>query len=100
MDFGRAGGRPVAADFDGGMASSDAGASPLGETDKAIGPTDRFAACFGDGRSPPFTIHAPKALVAQRVFGPLAPTHRKKWLPEQDSNLRPFGQQSRNRKRL
>jgi len=69
MDFGRAGGRRVAADFDGGMVSSDAGALLLGETDKAIGLTDRFAACFGDGRSPLFTVHALKALVAQRVFG-------------------------------
>ena len=69
MDFGRAGGRRVTADFDGGMVSSDAGALLLGETDKAIGLTDRFASCFGDRRSPLLTVHALKALVAQRVFG-------------------------------
>jgi Transposase DDE domain group 1 len=69
MDFGRAGGRRVAADFDGGMVSSDAGALLLGEADKAIGLTDRFAACFADRRSPLLTVHALKALVAQRVFG-------------------------------
>jgi Transposase DDE domain group 1 len=69
MDFGRAGGRRIVADFDGGMVSSDAGALLLGETDKAIGLTERFAACFGDRRSPLFTLHALKALVAQRVFG-------------------------------
>ena len=55
MEFGRAGGRRVVADFDGGMVSSDAGALLLGETDMAIGLTDRFAACFGDRRSPLFT---------------------------------------------
>ena len=36
MDFGRAGGRHVVADFDGGLVSSDAGALLLAETDKAI----------------------------------------------------------------
>ncbi len=36
MDFGRAGGRRVVADFDGGLVSSDAGALLLAETDKAI----------------------------------------------------------------
>ena len=35
MDFGRAGGRRVVADFDGGMVSCDAGALLLGETDAA-----------------------------------------------------------------
>jgi hypothetical protein len=69
MAFGRAGGRRVVADFDGGMVSSDAGALLLGETDKAIGLADRFAACFADRRSPLFTVHALKALIAQRVFG-------------------------------
>ena len=69
MDFGRAGGRRVVADFDGGMVSSDAGALLLGETDKAIGLTDRFSECFVDNRSPFFTVHPLRALVAQRVFG-------------------------------
>jgi Transposase DDE domain group 1 len=69
MDFGRAGGRRIVADFDGGMVSSGAGALLLGETDKAIGLTDRFAACFGDRRRPLFTVHPLKALIAQRVFG-------------------------------
>ena len=69
MVFGRAGGRRVVADFDGGMVSSDAGALLLSETDQAIGLTGRFPACFGDRRSPLFTVHPLKALVAQRVFG-------------------------------
>ena len=69
MDFGRAGGRRIVADFDGGMVSSDAGALLLGETDRAIGLTARFAACFGDRRGPLFTVHPLKTLIAQRVFG-------------------------------
>ena len=69
MYFGRAGGRRVVADFDGGMVSSDAGALLLGEAGKAIELTDRFAACFVDRRNPLMTVHALRALVAQRVFG-------------------------------
>jgi hypothetical protein len=69
LDFGRAGGRRVVADFDGGMVSSDAGALLLGATDKAIGLVDRFAACFRDLRNPFFVVHSVKTLVAQRVFG-------------------------------
>src|SRR5713101_7844363 len=69
IDFGRASGRRVVADFDGGMVSSDAGALLLGATDKAIGLVDRFAACFRDWRNPIYTVHQVKTLVAQRVFG-------------------------------
>jgi len=69
IGFGRAGGRRIVADFDGGMVSSDAGALLLNEADKAIGLTDRFAACFVDRRNPLLTVHALRALVAQRVFG-------------------------------
>jgi Transposase DDE domain group 1 len=69
VGFGRAGGRRVVADFDGGMVSSDAGALLLGETDKAIRLIDRFAACFRDGRHPAYVLHDVRTLVAQRVFG-------------------------------
>src|SRR5260370_6025206 len=69
MELGGGGGGLVVADFDGGMVSSDAGALLLGETDEAIGLTDRFSACFGDRRSPLFTVHPLKALIGQRVFG-------------------------------
>ena len=69
MEFGRAGGRRVMADFDGGLVSSDGGSLLLAETDKAIGLVDRFAACFGDRRDPLFVVHPLKALIAQRVFG-------------------------------
>jgi len=69
IDFGRAGGRYVVADFDGGMVSSDAGVLLLGETDKAIRLVDRLAACFRDRRNPFYVVHEIRALVAQRVFG-------------------------------
>ena len=42
-------GRRVKAAFDGGEATSDAGALLLGATDRAIGLVARFAACFEDG---------------------------------------------------
>jgi Transposase DDE domain group 1 len=69
IDFGRAGGRRVVADFDGGMVSSDAGALLLGETDKAISLVERFSACFRDQRNPIYVVHEIETLVAQRVFG-------------------------------
>ena len=69
INFGRAGGRRVVADFDGGMVSSDAGALLLGETDKAIRLIDRFAACFRDARHPAYVLHDVRTLLAQRVFG-------------------------------
>ena len=69
MDFGRAGGRRVVADFDGGKVSSDAGALLLGAADKAIGLVERFSGCFGDGRNPLYVAHPLRNLVAQRVFG-------------------------------
>jgi Transposase DDE domain group 1 len=53
-------GRQVVAAFDGGEVTSDASGLLLGATDRAIGLTTRFAACFDDGR-----VQAQ----AQRVFG-------------------------------
>lgn len=58
IDFGRAGGRRVVADFDGGMVSSDGGALLLGETDKAIRLVERFAACFQDFRNPLYVVQS------------------------------------------
>jgi hypothetical protein len=69
INFGRAGGRHVVADFDGGMVSTDAGALLLGATDKAIGLVKRFSACFRDQRNPIYVVHEIEALIAQRVFG-------------------------------
>jgi len=88
MAFGRAGGRRIVADFDGAMVSSDAGALLLGETDRAIGLTGRFAACFGDSRSPLFTVHcrpsgaglygAQRGRVARKRYGHNGdPRHRR-----------------------
>ena len=70
MGFGRADARRVVADFDGGMAWSDAGALLPAGADTAIGLIDRFVSCLGDRRGPLFTVHALKAVVARRVFGP------------------------------
>jgi Transposase DDE domain group 1 len=62
-------GRRVEAAFDGGHATSDAGALLLGATDRAIGLVARFAACFDDRRTPTLVEHGVAAMVAQRVFG-------------------------------
>ena len=62
-------GRRVEAAFDGGDATSDAGALLLGATDRAIGLVSRFAACFADGRDARLVEHTVQTLVAQRVFG-------------------------------
>jgi hypothetical protein len=61
--------RRVAADFDGGAMTSDAGALLLGASDRAIGLVDRFASCFADTRAPELIEHQVATLVGQRVFG-------------------------------
>jgi hypothetical protein len=62
-------GREVVAAFDGGAITSDAGALLLGATDRAIGITRRFAACFCDRRRSELIEHEVVTLVGQRVFG-------------------------------
>ena len=62
-------GRSVVAAFDGGAITSDAGSLLLGETDRAIGLVERFAACFLDRRRPELIEHEISTLVMQRVFG-------------------------------
>jgi DDE family transposase len=69
MIFGRAGGRTVVAEFDGGLVTSDAGALLLGATDRAIRLVERFAACFEDARDPAYIWHSLTSLVAQPVYG-------------------------------
>jgi len=59
----------VVAAFDGGAITSDAGALLLGETDRAIRLTDRFAACFTDERAPELVEHGVGTMVLQRVVG-------------------------------
>jgi hypothetical protein len=62
-------GRRVVSAFDGGAITSDAGALLLGEADRAIRLTARFAACFTDARTPELVEHAVGTLVLQRVVG-------------------------------
>jgi hypothetical protein len=59
----------VVAAFDGGAMTSDAGALLLGATDRAIGLTERFAACFQDARRPDLIEHTVSTLVGQRIVG-------------------------------
>jgi hypothetical protein len=62
-------GRKVVAGFDGGAITSDAGALLLGAADRAIGLTNRLAACFHDERRQDLIEHEVATLVGQRVFG-------------------------------
>src|SRR5271170_5320285 len=67
--FARVEGRVVAAGFDGGKITSDAGALLLGAADRAVGLIDRFAQCFTDSRSQDLVEHTVSTLLGQRVFG-------------------------------
>jgi hypothetical protein len=62
-------GRHVVASFDGGTITSDAGPLLLGQTDRAIRLTERFAACFSDTRSAELVEHQVETMVMQRVVG-------------------------------
>ena len=69
FEFAPVDGRRVVASFDGGSITSDAGALLLGQTDRAIHLTERFAACFRDARTPELVEHQVSTLVMQRVIG-------------------------------
>jgi hypothetical protein len=69
FEFAPVEGREVVAAFDGGAITSDAGALLLGETDRAIRLTDRFAACFLDARAQELVEHEVGTMVLQRVVG-------------------------------
>lgn len=69
LEFPPVAGRQVVASFDGGAISSDAGALLLGQTDRAIRLTGRFAACFTDTRAPDLVEHQVATMVMQRVVG-------------------------------
>jgi Transposase DDE domain group 1 len=69
FEFAPVDGRRVVAAFDGGAITSDAGALLLGETDRAIRLTERFAACFIDARVPELVEHEIRTIVLQRVAG-------------------------------
>src|ERR1700761_1759314 len=62
-------GRQVVASFDGGAITSDAGALLLGQTDRALRLTERFAACFADTRAAGLVEHQVETMVMQRVVG-------------------------------
>ena len=62
-------GHRVVASFDGGAITSDAGALLLGQTDRAIRLTERFAACFSDSRAAELVEHQVETMVMQRVVG-------------------------------
>ena len=69
FDFARVEGRAVVAAFDGGRITGEAGALLLGATDRVIGLTRRFAACFKDRRDPAFVEHSVETPLMQRVVG-------------------------------
>ena len=69
FEFAPVEGRRVVASFDGGSLTSDAGALLLGETDRAIRLTERFAGCFTDARTPDLVEHKAETMVMQRVVG-------------------------------
>jgi hypothetical protein len=62
-------GREVAAAFDGGRITSDAGGFLLGAADRAIRLVDRFSVCFRDARRQDLIEHEVVTLVGQRIFG-------------------------------
>ena len=69
FDFAPVQNRSVVASFDGGRITTDAGALLLDGTDRVIGLTRRFAACFKDSRNSDFVEHTVQTLVMQRIVG-------------------------------
>jgi hypothetical protein len=69
FEFAPVEGRQVVAAFDGGAITSDAGALLLGETDRAIRLSERFASCFNDTRISKLVEHSVGTMVMQRVVG-------------------------------
>ncbi len=69
FEFPAVEGRQVVAGFDGGAITTDAGALLLGQTDRAIRLTERFAACFTDTRTAGLVEHQVDTLVMQRIIG-------------------------------
>jgi len=69
FEFAPVEGRRVVAAFDGGAITSDAGVLLLGQSDRVIRLTERFASCFTDTRVAELVEHSVGTLVMQRVFG-------------------------------
>ncbi len=61
--------RKVAASFDGGTITSDAGALLLREIEAARGFLKRFCECFIDHRDSRYVEHSLREMVTQRVVG-------------------------------
>jgi hypothetical protein len=69
FEFEAVGRRAVVAQFDGGTITSNAGALLLGQVNRGLGLTRRFAQCFTDRRDQRYVEHSVETLVGQRVFG-------------------------------
>ena len=69
LGFQPLGRREIAAAFDGGRITSDAGGLLLREVEQRTQILRQFAACFTDHRSPLLIEHTTEELVSQRVYG-------------------------------
>ena len=69
LAFQPLGRREVAAAFDGGTITSDAGGLLLREVEQRTGIIRQFAACFVDHRDADLIEHTVQELVAQRIYG-------------------------------
>ncbi|GAG21312.1 unnamed protein product, partial [marine sediment metagenome] len=61
--------RDVAARFDRGQITSDAGGLLLRDIEQATGVLSQFSRCFADHRDPELIEHSVYQLVSQRVYG-------------------------------
>jgi hypothetical protein len=61
--------KKIAADFNGGTLTSDAGAVLLRELDKRLGLIDAVNRCIPDPRNEFFIVHQQRTMLAQRIFG-------------------------------
>lgn len=59
----------IAADFDGGVLTSDGGGLLLREADRRLGLVERLAGCIPDPRNPDLIEHDQRTMPAQRIFG-------------------------------
>jgi len=69
LEFHALDNREIAAHFDGGDISSDAGGLLLREVEARLGVLKRFANCFTDYRKQNWVEHPVEDLIAQRVYG-------------------------------
>ena len=69
INFSKPKGKEIIANFEGGLITSDAGIIWIGELDKKLGITEKFANCFRDYRHPSYVDYSVHQLLAQRVYG-------------------------------